>query len=121
MLLCGCLSKAADLEVVGGVIASGDKKYSPEARAGVCEGVGLLQAYGEASRRISGRPTVSSLGPLRLSRRLARSSSLVGGVECVSGDLFAEGTHTNRLSGMYPGASTRTGSWSTVPLEGMGS
>lgn len=82
------------------MIASGERKR-PSAVLGVCEdGVGFVQAYGEASLRISGSPVVSIRGPLRFSRRLARSSSLEGGVECALVELVADGTQTKRRSGV---------------------
>lgn len=93
-LVGGGRSNVVDLGTAGGVMVSGERYRPSEVLCVWEEGVGLLQAYGEASLRISGRPAVSIRGPLRLSRRLARSSSLEGGVECVSGDFFAEGTQT---------------------------
>jgi hypothetical protein len=100
-LVGSCLSEVDGLEAAGGVIASGKRNVPWSCFANVREdGVGLLQAYGDASLCISGRPIVSTRGPFRFSRRLARSSSLVGGVECVSGDFLVEGTHTKRRSGV---------------------
>lgn len=88
------LGISVNLGFADGVMVSGDRKKSPDDRWVVVEGVGLVQAYGEASLLISGRPSVSNLGTFLRPRRFL-SSSLVGGVVIV---FPSEGSNTKRRS-----------------------